>query len=611
MPAVIGTAGHVDHGKTSLVKALTGLEGDRLPDERRRGITLELGFTHLRLDDGTEAGVVDVPGHERFVQAMAAGAQGFDAAMLVVAVDEGVRPQTREHLDVLRWLGVPTGVVVRTKAELPAHPGLEAQLDALLAGTFLEHAPRLDVSARTGQGLDALRAALAACLRTAPPRRRDGPRFIPIDRAFTVKGHGTVVTGTVLSGAVAVGDLVTLAPRGLHSQVRALHVFGRSVPRAEAGSRVALNLRDLEVAQVSRGLVVTAPDDAQAATRLEVEVELGAHAGRAWPRRSRLSLCLGTGHVDCELRLLGERPLEPGGRALGVLRARAPVAVCHGQRFVLRGSRALEGAGASTLGGRVLAWSPPRGASTEAALHTLATGAAAARAAVLLQRAGLPGLSPAALAAQLGEPPPPLEGAVTLDDGAHADADALSRLERKVLAAIEAAPAALATLESSLASRAPAALRAVLARLQSQGVVVLERERVRRLGTTPAPRAPEAARLLVRLEAAGLAPPSPDDLARFERLPLAQAQRHLAALVAQDAAASAGGLFFARTAVDALRARVIAHLQQKGVLTTQELKALSGVSRKFAIPLGELFDREKLTVRAGEQRTLLGSGPPP
>src|SRR5512138_2066981 len=259
---VLGTAGHVDHGKTSLVRALTGVDTDRLREEKRRGITIELGFAHLALPGGAVAGVVDVPGHERFVRAMAAGAGGIDVVVLVIAADEGVMPQTREHLDICRLLGVPRGVVAITKSDLLPELGpdwlplLEQDVRAAVRGTFLEEAALVPVSSRTGEGLDRLRAELARLAGEVPERPADGPLYLPVDRAFSLKGFGTVVTGTLLSGAVAEEDEVLLTPPA-HGQgplrVRAVHVHGEAVKRALAGQRTAVNLPGVEAHAVSRG----------------------------------------------------------------------------------------------------------------------------------------------------------------------------------------------------------------------------------------------------------------------------------------------------------------------------------------------------------------------
>jgi selenocysteine-specific elongation factor len=264
MRLVIGTAGHVDHGKTALVKALTGIDTDRLAEEKRRGITIELGFAHLPLRGGAVAGVVDVPGHERFVRAMAAGAGGVDLVVLVVAADEGVMPQTREHLDICRLLGAPRGLVAITKADLLPELGagwlelLEGEIRELVRGTFLEGCPILPVSAATGAGLDALREALARLAAEVPERPADGPLFLPLDRAFSLKGFGTVVTGTLLSGTVGEGDAVALLPSGRREplRVRSVQVHGAPVQRAQAGQRTAVNLPGVVEGDVSRVYVL-------------------------------------------------------------------------------------------------------------------------------------------------------------------------------------------------------------------------------------------------------------------------------------------------------------------------------------------------------------------
>src|SRR5512142_2117458 len=267
MRVIIGTAGHVDHGKTALVRALTGIDTDRLAEEKRRGITLELGFAHLALAGGAVAGVVDVPGHERFVRAMVAGAGGVDLVMLAIAADEGVMPQTREHLDICQLLGASRGVVVLTKADLlpDLGPGwlelVEGEIRALTRGTFLEGAPVLPVSTRAGASLDPLRQALARLAAEVPERPADGPLLLPLDRAFTLKGFGTVVTGTIVSGAVNEGEALALLPSARRDPLRArsIQVHGVAVPRALAGQRTAVNLPGVEAGSVRRGQALVHP----------------------------------------------------------------------------------------------------------------------------------------------------------------------------------------------------------------------------------------------------------------------------------------------------------------------------------------------------------------
>ncbi|WP_242372856.1 selenocysteine-specific translation elongation factor, partial [Anaeromyxobacter sp. SG26] len=366
---VVGTAGHIDHGKSSLVRALTGIDPDRLREEKRRGITIELGFAHLALPDGTVAGVVDVPGHERFVRAMAAGAGGIDLVVLVVAADEGVMPQTREHLDICRLLGVPRGLVAVTKSDLL--PGLGADWLPLLEqdireatkGTFLEGAAVLPVSSTTGEGLDELRAEIARLAGEVTERPADGPVFLPIDRAFSMKGFGTVVTGTLLSGQIAEGDEAALlpSPQGAPAlRVRSVQVHGKAAPRALAGQRTAVNLPGIEPTAVARGQALVHAGVVPPSSILDAEVTLLAAAPRPLKHRAKLLLHVGTAQVPAAVALLDRAELRPGETAFAQLRLGAPVAALPGQRFILRGFAVLEGRGKTVGGGRVLAVAAPR-----------------------------------------------------------------------------------------------------------------------------------------------------------------------------------------------------------------------------------------------------------
>src|SRR5512132_3447524 len=321
MPIVIGTAGHIDHGKTSLVRALTGIDTDRLREEKRRGITIELGFAHLPLPGGTVAGVVDVPGHERFVRAMAAGAGGIDVVVLVVAADEGVMPQTREHLDICRLLGVPRGLVAVTKSDLLPALGagwlalLEQDVREAARGTFLEDAPIVPVSSATRDGLDRLVAELARLAAEVPERPADGPAFLPIDRAFSLKGFGTIVTGTLLSGELREGDEAALLPptHGVGPlRVRSLQVHGAATPRALAGQRTAVNLPGVEPAAIRRGQALVHPGVVRASSVLDVELSLLAAAPRPLRHRARLLLHVGTAQVSATAALLDRGELAPG-----------------------------------------------------------------------------------------------------------------------------------------------------------------------------------------------------------------------------------------------------------------------------------------------------------
>src|SRR5512134_2434364 len=274
---VVGTAGHIDHGKTSLVKALTGTDTDRLPEEKARGITIDLGFAFLEEPDGLSIEIVDVPGHERFVKNMLAGVGGIDLVMLVIAADEGVMPQTREHLAICQLLRIRSGLVALTKADLAEPEWLELvqeDVRSFLRGTFLDGAPILPVSAKTGEGLPSLREALAALARAVPTRSIDATFRLPIDRVFTIRGFGTVVTGTVAAGQIALDERVEVYPRGLQAKVRGIQTHGRPVSTAVAGQRAAVNLQGIERAALERGDVLAHPDLLQPTYMLDATCEL-------------------------------------------------------------------------------------------------------------------------------------------------------------------------------------------------------------------------------------------------------------------------------------------------------------------------------------------------
>ena len=335
---IIGTAGHVDHGKTLLVKALTGVDTDRLAEEKARGLTIEPGFAPLSLSKEIEASVIDVPGHERFFKNMLAGISGVDIALLVVAADEGVKPQTIEHLEILSLLAVKAGLVVFTRCDLADDTRLaktQQEITALVSGSFLQHSPRLTVSARTGQGIDSLRATLTALAGEVSAKDVTSPVRLPVDRVFTVAGFGTVVTGTLLAGTLRVGDLVSLCPSGLQTRARGLQVHGSPVAAAYAGQRVAVNLSGVSKAAISRGEMLYQPGLHDPATVLDVRLSLlsGAHAVRSG---TRLHLYHGAKTVLCRAYPLAGHPLAAGESGYAQLRLEQPMALLSGDRLVVR-----------------------------------------------------------------------------------------------------------------------------------------------------------------------------------------------------------------------------------------------------------------------------------
>ncbi|MDI7276552.1 MAG: selenocysteine-specific translation elongation factor, partial [Anaerolineae bacterium] len=404
---VIGTAGHVDHGKSTLVTALTGINPDRLKEEREREMTIDLGFAWMSLPDGEPVSIIDVPGHEDFIKNMLAGVGGIDAALLVVAADEGVMPQTREHVDILDLLQVKSGVVALTKTDLIDDPEwldlVREEIREYLAGTSLSQAPIVAVSARTQEGLGELLAALRQALDSAPPRPDRGRPRLPIDRVFTMTGFGTVVTGTLSDGVLEVGQDVEILPGGLSSRIRGLQTHREKVDVASPGSRVAANLVGVQVSDLRRGDVAANPGSYSAVRRFDARVQLLPHAPRPLPHNAIVDLFVGASETPARLRLLDAQLLEPGQLAWVQVETRSPVVVVAQDRFIIR-----QPSPSATLGGGfvvdVNASSRHRRFRPEvtARLETLAHGTpeeillqslqrlGPSQAQVLLQQAGLP-----------------------------------------------------------------------------------------------------------------------------------------------------------------------------------------------------------------------------
>ncbi len=641
---VLGTAGHIDHGKTALVRALTGIDTDRLREEKRRGITIELGFAHLALPDGTVAGVVDVPGHERFVRAMAAGAGGIDLVVLVVAADEGVMPQTREHLDICRLLGVPRGLVAVTKADLLPDLGaewlplLEQDVRAATKGTFLEACPIVPVSAVTREGLDQLLAEIARLAAEVPERPADGPTFLPIDRAFSMKGFGTVVTGTLLSGQIAEGDEAALLPPspGVGTlRVRSVQVHGKATPRALAGQRTAVNLPGVEPIAVRRGQALVQPGVVQTSSVLDVELALLAAAARPLRHRAKLLLHVGTAQVSATVALLDRGEISPGGGAFAQLRLADPIAALPGHRFILRGFAPLEGRGRTVAGGRVLAVAAPkrrRGRpEVMRQLQALAGADPDTRLQAILEASGPAGLDLAAMVGRTALSPKALQAGLERL-GARAGALLFDRERRawvagavahdladRLLSAVDAFhlghPLAAGIAREELRGRLPAVtdprlFQRLLAQLGERGELVLEGDHVRRKGHAAGSGAGAGAlkgKVAAALAAGGIAPPRLADLPAAVSASEGDVQAVLKLLAAEGRAVRVSAeLWYDAAALAVLREKLVAFLRERKAITTQEFKDLVGATRKHVIPLAEHFDHEKLTLRVGEKRVLRG-----
>ncbi|MBX5475525.1 MAG: selenocysteine-specific translation elongation factor [Clostridia bacterium] len=627
---IVGTAGHVDHGKTALIKALTGQDTDRLPDEKRRGISIDIGFAHLDLPGGRRVSFIDVPGHERFVRNMVAGVHGIDACLLVVAADEGVMPQTREHLEILRLLGVDRGVVALTKTDLVDGEWLDLVRDevrAEIAGSGFAGAPILAVSSRTGEGLEALRAELARLFALAGERPAHGPARLPIDRSFTVAGFGTVVTGTLVSGAIREGDRLEWLPKGATVRVRGLQVHGHPTTEARAGQRVAVNVTGAEWREVHRGDVLAAPGAFRAESVLAARVHLLSTAPAPLADGARVRLHASTQETIARVVWLEDLPegrLAPGGSALARLHAARPIVATYGERILIRSLSP-----ATTIGGGVVLDAGRRyRKKSRDDLRRLEALERREAGALLLQPLDEGPHAVEDLARQagltVGECRRALEAwaaegrVVLLLDGevavgarrwaslleAATDAAVAERARhplRRGWPREEAWRALWPGLERRLGNR-------LLAEAERAGAIELRGDVVRPPAgrEPPLPEALERAveRVAAMFASAGLAPPSLEQV-QAELGGVAAAEDVVAHLVDQGRlVAVADGLWFASEAVDAAAERVRAHLAGGRAATMSELREVLGTTRKYALPLAEHFDRVRLTRRDGDVRRL-------
>ncbi len=628
---VVGTAGHIDHGKTSLVKTLTGTDTDRLPEEKARGITIDLGFAFLEDPGGPTIEIVDVPGHERFVKNMLAGVGGIDLVMLVIAADEGVMPQTREHLAICSLLHIKSGLVALTKTDLVEPDWIELVQDdvrSLLEPTFLAGCPIVPVSVKTGAGLQELRAALAALARSVPPKPSDETPRLPIDRVFTVRGFGTVVTGTLTAGTLCLDDRVEVYPRGVGSKVRGLQVHGRAVERASAGQRTAVNLQSVERAAVERGDVVAPPGALLPTLLTDATLELLEDAPRPLKRRDRVRFHVGTQEVMARVLLIDREQLEPGQTSYGRFRLEAPIVALPGDRFVIRSYSPIITIG----GGALLDIAPPRfkrkAPALLAHLGLLEKGSPAEIVEEHLKQAGAAGVRAADLRPRTPFGPERLRelldelvkgGAIVpVDREWYLHREANERLRAQTLGLLEAFhadnPLRAGISREELRSRAGNAQERVFAQLltslEAEGVIRTEKDQVR-LASHAIRLTPEQQRVVSGLDAeflrAGAAPPSPEEA--LSRLGVKGTDRHdlFQLLVAERRLVRVKeSLYFHVDALEAIQGKLVAYLRQKKEIGPAEMKDLLGVTRKYAIPLMEYFDGQRITVRQGERRVLRG-----
>lgn len=609
---IIGTAGHIDHGKSALVEALTGRRMDRLAEERARGITIDLNFAPFTLGDGRVAGVVDVPGHEDFVRTMVAGAAGMDLVLLVIAADEGIMPQTREHLAIAETLGVPQGIPVLTKSDLADPEWLalvREEVTNWLAASSIRFNEPVAVSAKTGAGLDRLRAAIDLSAGQAEARDTTGPFRMPIDRAFSIAGAGTVVTGTVWSGAVAPGEAVHILPGGRSARVRSIESHGAPGGRAEAGGRTALGLAGIDRADVRRGDVVVAGSlPWQPTTALDVRLHLLPTAPRALTTRTRVHLHLGTAEVLA--RVMPVNSIEPGERGLARLACEAPLVARGGDRFVIRSYSPVTTIG----GGMVIDPLPPRRRAVWSDGLDAPEPARRARAIVARHPAGVPC---GVLALRAGASEAMLEAALVGDPAVRRLGEEWV-LVSELLAASSRAVDAMATYHRGHPSlpgmpvetlrrathRRALVAEAAIGDLAAAGTIRLEHGVAALTGFSAGVAGGSAAidRVVALVEAGGLTPPTvPELVQQVERIDAASALRIAAGAGRVEALGE--GWYVSRAALDQFRA-VLTEVGSVGEITVATLRDRTGLSRKYLIPLLEWADRRGVTRRHGEARRL-------
>jgi selenocysteine-specific elongation factor len=626
---VLGTAGHIDHGKSALVKALTGTDPDRLPEEKERGVTIELGFAQLTLPSGATMGVVDVPGHERFVRQMVAGATGIDVVLLVVAADDGVMPQTREHLAIIDLLGIPKGVVAITKSDL-ADPEwtqmVREDVARLLKGTSIEGAPIVAVSARTGSGLPELLAALDSVAGEASPRHAELPMRLPVDRVFTIAGAGTVVTGTMWSGAVRREDPVEVLPSGRNGRVRGVQVHSHAVDSASAGMRVAVNVAGLDKDEISRGDILAAPGSLQVTDRFDALFTYLPGNEKPFESGARVHVHHGTREVLGRVLLMdGVAQLEPGGRAFAQVRLEDPLAPRYDDRFIVRSYSPVFTIG----GGTVLDALPPRRTNLRpnerALLEALASHDLSGAAMGLLASRGIP-MTSAEVAIALGLPragvaddlnKAKLERLKVGSDTYYVTGEGLDRLLADAVTELlrfhEAHPLATGTTAGALRDKVdrrvePRVFDAVLDIAAFRGLVRMTGGQVRHPQAAAAALAEEDAALTTLvpiLEAQGLATETVAVLAVAAGVDVGVARKALTKLVSAGQVVRLGSeMHFAASAVDAARERIVEYLKEHGTMLASDARDVLGTSRKYVVPLLEYFDNRGVTKREGDTRTL-------
>ena len=628
---ILGTAGHIDHGKTALVKALTGVDTDRLKEEKERGITTELGFTFLKLPSGIQMGIIDVPGHEKFVKHMVAGVWGIDLVALIIAADEGVMPQTREHLDICRLLGVKKGLIILTKIDLVDQDLLglvKEEVTEIVKDTFLKDAPILPVSSVTREGIPQLISALDRLSDEVEERSTGGLFRLPIDRVFVMRGFGTVVTGTVVSGTLSIGESVQILPSDVEAKVRTLQVYNRPVEKTVAGQRAAVNLQGIEASAVERGDVLVHSRTLAPTRMLDVYIDYLPSAQRPLKNRTKQRFHIGTNFTSASIFLLDREEMAPGESGFAQLRLEAPVVALPHDRFVIRGSGVIQ-----TLGGGVVLDAHPARHKRNAPsviedLTILREGNQDQAIAQHISHSGMGGIASDDLLKRVATSSSEVQRIIKkmIDQGEALSIDPekmkvidirfYHQLREIALAKLkefhQRFPMKSGLAKEELRTKLPMELDVKLFQILLNGLIqskeiLLEKDKLR-LPTHQISSMDERG-LIKRVEEAvlkaGLQSPSPRELSEAWSEKEEGVQAVFEHLVHEGVLVKIkSGIYIHRVPFGDLKEELVSYLKKNKEITTPQFKEMTNASRKYAIPLIEYFDQIKLTIRLGEKRVL-------
>ncbi len=634
---ILGTAGHVDHGKTSLIRALTGIETDRLKEEKKRGITIELGFAHLDLSCGHRLGIVDVPGHEKFIRNMVAGAAGMDMVAFIIAADEGIMPQTIEHFDICKLLGVKDGLIILTKKDMVEPEWLEMveeEVREFFKDSFLEEAPILAVSSTTGEGIEAVKQTLDDKVKSIDFQEEYGPFRLAVDRVFSMKGFGTVITGTSLSGRISVGRELMFYPGELNAKIRGIQVHGRDVEVIEAGHRTAVNLQGIEKEEIRRGDMAATPGSMTSSIRLDCRFHYLASADKKLKNRTQVRVHVGTREILGRVILMETDTVTPGSDANIQLLLQEPVAAWPGDHYVIRSYSPI-----NTIGGGIIYNNAPgkrkRTVERDRAHNTkifalYRSGTPEEKLLLFLEESGFTGIVADELATRLGIfgkklkkllQQPISTGKIVVvesDSQRFVAATVLEKLTSKIQKLLSVyhkenplkSGLAKEELRSQLKPKVDQKLfNYALNYLSKKGKIIQEEAEVKLAGHEVTLQVDEQAmreRISNLYLDAGLKPPNLKDvLVKFNQFPEAQI-RQVIDLLLQDGEIKKinEALYFHAIVLDRLQDQLIDFIKKEGEIDAPRFKNMTGLTRKFSIPLLEYFDRIKLTIRIEDRRVL-------